>query len=350
MASWSVCSTVAEPPELLCAFAAHYLELGAQEVHLFLDVPDRKTVRMLSAIDGVRVTQCNWLYWAKAGGQRPKGQVMRQLRNANIGYAECRSDWFFFCDADEYLTASGDIGAMLDEMPREARSCRPEMAERVFDSSQPQEGIFDGFYRRLLPPRSTLAQDVYGDLAPMTTRGLTGHILGKSFVRSGQDDLRIRIHFPVPRDSAEETRLRAEGALKPGPFLPESWLVHFDGLTPLHWQLKLLRFYLDYAPTLAKGKKEFSRRTAARSRQLNMLYESRGDATALARMMGLIRLDPAQLECLQAGGGLLQGFEITPAVAAARRFSRKLSFDAADFDAALEKKYHKLISEHGLTG
>ena len=53
--SWSVCAMVAEPPELLCAFAAHYLEQGAQEVHLFIDDPKQSSFETFIASKQNRV-------------------------------------------------------------------------------------------------------------------------------------------------------------------------------------------------------------------------------------------------------------------------------------------------------
>lgn len=348
MASWSVCSTVAEPPELLCAFAAHYLALGAQEVHLFLDAPDDTTVEMLSKIDGVRLTLCTEKYWLETNGKRPPGHLMRQIKNANRGYAQCTTDWFFFCDADEFLVSKTDVAHALSEVPAEIAFCRPQMAERIFEADQPQVGLFDGLIRKMLPPHPALIREIYGDLAEMTTRGLTGHVIGKSFVRTGQADLRIRIHFPVPRDGAQEEAMRREGSLKPGPFLPESWLVHFDGMTSLHWQLKLLRFYLDYAPLLEADKKGvFTKRTAARSRQLNALYESRGDKAALNRLIGLIKLEPAVLAKLAAADGLLD-LDCDPATEARALFGSALTLSVTDFDATLRVRYGKLIEDYEL--
>lgn len=353
MTSWSVCAMVAEPPELLCAFAAHYLEQGAQEVHLYLDMPDADTVALLSGIEGVRITQCTDEFWTALDGRRPVRHVIRQLKVANHAYAQCRSDWFLFCDADEFVVCPTGIEHALAGMPAETLFCRPTMAERVFVADQPQIGLFDGPLRRQLPPRPKLIREVYGDLAGMTTNGLSGHVRSKSFVRTGHADLRIRLHFPVPRDEAQEEHLRAQGKLVPGPVLPGSWLVHFDGMTALHWQLKLLRYYLAYAHNMATGdagQKVFARRTPARSRQLIALYESRGDAEALARLMNLVRLDPATLDRLRAAGGLVQEIGLDPARAARARVSSDLSLTAADFDAVLHRKYADLIREHGLGG
>jgi hypothetical protein len=363
---------VAEPTNLLAAFAAHYLDLGAEEVHLFLDAPDSDTVALLSGIKGVRLTLCTEEFWREfdlpppdrsllgrlrrkprpqGTGKRPPGQVMRQIKLANRAYRACRSDWFFFCDADEFLTprlGGPTVSEALAAQPADLAFCRPQMAERVFASDRPQQGLFDGYLRQMLPPRPKLIRQIYGDLAPFTTRGLTGHVLSKSFVRTGRDDLRIRLHFPVPFDGTEEARRRAEGTLKPGPFLDDIWLVHYDGMTVLHWTLKLLRFYLDYAPKLAEGDKGvFRRRTPARSAQLNAIYEARGDAAAMDRLTRLITLEPEMLARLQAAGGLLQEVAPKPA-AAARRWDNGLSFDAAEFDEALRKRHGALIEEHGL--
>ncbi|MFC5739517.1 glycosyltransferase family 2 protein [Sinirhodobacter huangdaonensis] len=348
MASWTVCSTVAEPPELLCAFAAHYLDLGAEEVHLFLDAPDEETIDILSAMDGVRLTLCTDEYWREVGGSRPQGQVMRQLRNANLGYAECRSDWFFFCDADEFLAVSRDVGALLDGLPGTLPFCRPRMSERVFSEASPQQGLFDGRYRRMLL-RPAAERRVYGELAPMVTRGLTGHVAGKSFVRTGQD-LRIRIHFPVPLSEKEEALRKAGGDLVPGPYLDESWLVHFDGMTPLHWQLKLLRYYLSYAPQLkAEGRTGFLQRTPARSAQLMALYESSGDPAELARLLRLIRLTPEMVAELEQIDGFLD-LSLDPTASARDRAGRNMTFSAANFDAVLRARHGELIREYGLLG
>jgi hypothetical protein len=350
MASWSVCSTAAEPPELLCAFVAHYLGLGAQEVHLFLDAPDDETVGILSKIDGVRLTLCTEQYWIETNGKRPPGQIMRQIKNANRAYAQCTTDWFFFCDADEFLVSKADVAQSLSEVPETTLFCRPQMCERIFQSDRPQNELFDGLIRRMLPPRPALLSRIYGDLALMTTRGLTGHVIGKSFVRAGRDDLRIRIHFPVPYDGAAEEALKKEGRLKPGPFLRDSWLVHFDGMTALHWQLKLLRYYLDYAPLLDAGKKNtFTKRTPARSNQLNALYESRGDHAALERLLGLIRLDATVLEKLTAADGVLD-LHCNPAQEARALFGQEFTFSAADFDAKLRARHAALITDYKLLG
>lgn len=347
MASWSVVSTVAEPGHLLCAFAAHYLSLGAEEVHLFLDDPAHADIAQLKKMKGVRLTRCHRLYWRWRHQGRPPGHVMRQLLNANRAYSSCRSDWFFFCDADEFLTSAQPVSDVLDQVPPDVRHCRPHMAERVFLAETPPEHLFDGVFRLPLKQPKVL-RHVYGTLSDMTTHGLSGHVLGKSFVRSGQDDLRIRLHFPVPFDPAKEAQHKADGTLKPGPFLPDTWLVHFDGMTPLHWQLKLLRYYLSYAPMLKAGDaRAFKRRTAARSAQLNAVYEARGDVAALARLMPLIQLDADRYAVLHKAGGILER-SLNPSATAQAKCGSDMDFSPHGFDARLRSRHGALMAEHGL--
>lgn len=344
--TWSICSMVAEPPELLCVFAAYYLELGAQEVHFYLDDPHQAGVDMLKAIDGVRLTYCDDAFWARLGG-RPKGQVMRQVRVFNQGYRACPSEWVLFCDADEYFFSDVPVAALLGAVLPEIAHCRTRMAERVFRAETAQAHLFDGVGRVPLN-KSKVLEAVYGDRVEMTTRGLTGHVLGKSFVRTGRGDLRMRVHFPVPTDPDEEKRQRAAGTLKPGPDLEGGRLVHFDGMTSLHWRLKLLRFYLDYAPQLKAGEKVvFARRTPARSNQMNAVFLANGDPVALRRLGSLIELGPQQRAILADAGALMEHIP-DPRIAARARLGHDLPISPAQFNARLIDRHGPLIEEYGL--
>lgn len=265
---------------------------------------------------------------------------MRQLKNANAAYAKCRSAWFLFCDADEFFVSDKAVSDLLRAVPDTVLHTRVPVVERVFQAERGQAHLFDGMFRKQLRRQPNTLKAVYGDMAHLTTRGLTGHVVGKSFVRAGRSDQRIRIHFPVPRDPDEEARQRAGGQIKPGPDLEGGWLVHFDGMTPLHWMLKLMR--------KSKGRMEFKRRTPARSRQLNAIYDALGDPEALKQFRKLIALDAEGLERLAAAGGLLH-IELDPRQSVKRRLGRNLPFDVSTFDARLQTQYADIISAHGLT-
>lgn len=346
--SWSVCSTVAEPPALLSAFACHYLDQGAEKVHLYLDDPNEEAIETLRKIDGVTYTACDARYWSNLRVDRPGNQVLRQIKNANQGYRECRTDWFLFCDADEFAVAETSFAQLLSAVDPDNQHVRLRVAERAFPADRPQRDIFDGVFRREIN-KPALLKSIYGDLASMTTRGILGHTLGKSFVRSGNSRLQIRIHFPVPSSAKEEARLKAQGALQPGPWLDNAWLAHFDGMTPFHWKLKLLRYYLVHAPLLdKKDEGVFKRRTLARSNQLNAVYQSRGNATELDRLTSLIRPSPQIIKQLEEADGLVK-LTLDPATATTKRLHSSYDFSAEAFDAALYRRHHAVIEEYGLS-
>ncbi|MGI3171700.1 glycosyltransferase family 2 protein [Pseudooceanicola sp. C21-150M6] len=353
-ASWTVVSTVAEPPALLYAFVAHYLGLGADEVHLFIDDPDQPGLAPLRAMDRVRLTICDDAYWDEVNnGVRPRGQELRQIRNASRAYRACRTDWMFFCDADEYLTARKPVAQILAGVDPKVMHCRPHMAERAFDAERAQADLFDGVLKLPLPNRPRILDAVYGGLAPLTTGGFLGHVIGKSFTRTGQD-LVIRIHMPAPADPAEEARLREAKKMGPGPRLPECWLVHYDGLTPLHWRLKILRYALEYAALRAAGVAQpFAARLPARQRQIRRVHDSRDRRATFAELQPLILLDAAQQARLREAGGLLDsrpdpGAAARQLVEGTEGAPQALRFSAEAFDAALRDRRGDLIAQHGL--
>lgn len=353
-ASWSVVSTVAEPPELLWAFAAHYLGLGAEEVHLFIDDPAQPGLEPLRALPGVRLTICDDAHWqAVNGGSRPPAHEMRQIRNANAAYRACRSDWLLHCDADEYLWVDRPVAEILGEVPAENLQVRPHMAERAFTAGRPQTHLFDGLIKTPLPKKPKVIEAVYGPLVGFTTAGLLGHLVGKSFTRTGRDDLRIKIHMAVPKVQAEEARLRAAGKLTPGPRLTDCRLVHYDGLTPLHWQLKLLRYAQEYGALLARGvEKPFAQRLPARLNQIRYVYEAEDKRAAFAALAPLLCPPAEGVERLRAAGGLLD-VDFDPGAAARRLFAgadspEVLAFPVDRFDADLRARKAGMIDRYGL--
>ena len=61
--AWAVVSTMDEPAPLVAAFAAHYLSIGASEVHIFLDQPDPEAEALLAGLPRVYLTVCDAAYW-----------------------------------------------------------------------------------------------------------------------------------------------------------------------------------------------------------------------------------------------------------------------------------------------
>lgn len=239
MPSWTVHATVAEPPELLAAFIAHYLKLGAAEIHLCLDRWDDDTLDLLQGFDRIRITLCDDNYWASIRRKRPDDHQGRQILNAQAAFRACQTDWFFFCDADEFLASHQPIEHLLANVSGDLDHVRIPVAERIFQLNAPQKLLFDGALRKPWHAGPDKLQSVYGPIAKYLTAGLSGHIQGKSFVRRGASVL-IRIHFPL-RSQFDHLGSYFGHPPQGAAFLPKIWLAHFDGLTRLHWRMKLVR-------------------------------------------------------------------------------------------------------------
>ncbi|MCP1167003.1 glycosyltransferase family 2 protein [Limimaricola sp. ASW11-118] len=356
MARWSVHATVDEPIEVLAAFAAHYLDLGAEEVHLCLDRPDPAIEAVLSGLPGLRLTTCDDDYWRKLSGRRPADQERRQILNARHAFARCRSDWFFYCDADELAVASRPFSEILAALPFETTHCRIRMTERVFKAEAEPRDIYDGVFRKGVPGDPELIARAYGAAALFLSHGLSGHALGKSFLRCGAP-LEPWMHFPRPRRLGA-LRARLTPRVVQGPLLDEGWLVHFDGFTPLHWQLKLLRYARARDHAFAQeplalrcaaralgrwngaSRPAYRRQTRGREAQLVAVT----DPAQRAGMLGAIRLQPDRRAALAAGNALL-GTGLNPAAAARRALpDAGLDFSVAGFDARLRDRHADLAT------
>ncbi len=218
--TWAVVATVDEPPALVQAFVAWYLDLGAAEVWLYFDRENDPAADLFAGQPQVRVTRCDAAYWAQFG-RRPEKHQIRQVRNATDAYGRVCADWLLHCDADEFLWPVDGVGAHLDRVYPWMDGAIVPVAERVFVAGAARTMVFDGMFRR--PDKTNAASD------PMTLRGLTGHAIGKTFTPVGRN-LTLSVHRPK----------RGDDTLKLEP-VPGLELLHFDGLTRLHWVYKLLR-------------------------------------------------------------------------------------------------------------
>ncbi len=344
--SWTVHSTVDEPVELLCAFTAHYLEAGAAEVHLCLDRRNEDVMDLLSPFPQVRLTTCDSDYWARTPvRKRPIGQADRQTINLRRAYSESRHDWLLFCDADEFLQISRGLGSMdtlLATFDQDVRFYTFPVAERVYIEGVPAQTVFDGFYRCRSKKIQEIGPSVYGEDWKFFSRGLLQDGPGKSVMRTGES-LDVSIH--APRDKRNSS---PKGTSDYMAALNASYLVHYDGLTPLHWALKLARWYKSMIDLLGNDVTEIrKRRTTGRNSQAEELHRKRADPEALRNMTRLQFLSRSQYDLLAEAGGVA---DINPNIGAStRRVFPSLDFDFAQrtFDARLRSLHEDFIISSG---
>lgn len=324
---WDVVATVDEPTPLVLAFVAHSLSLGPRCVHLYLDRPNLAVQAALAGMARVKVTLCTPDYWAaSARRMRPPLHVGRQKENARQVYESTPADWMVSIDCDEFLSSGADITADLADMGPEATFMRIAVRERVLAPQQVQQGLFDGIFRSPIANYARQGPLIYGDYAHMLRQGMTGHAVGKSAFRTRRG-LAMCLHAPLHAPT--------------GVYGRRSFLRHFDGLTDLHYGIKLLKRLRE---PVFKGK---PRHGAPRLAQLQLMGENARDAAMLRELVGHLKsLTAAQLDMLRDLGAVDEaGFDPSAALVG---LGLHADLSAAGFDAELRLRERDLLAASGL--
>ncbi|QYK42607.1 MAG: glycosyltransferase family 2 protein [Paracoccaceae bacterium] len=351
MADWGVAALVDEPRDLLVAFAAHCLAQGAAGVHLFLDRARPDVMAALGGRPGIRLTTCDADWWAAHRREgRPALNTGRQQFVVNLALRDWPHDWMLHCDADEFPMAERPLADLLDAVPAGRQFAHAGVAERQFLRGAAQGTIFDGVLRLGRPGDGTRAAGLGAALAPcLNVHGLIGHGAGKCAVRRGAE-LRVGVHFPMPHGRGLDAAAQEDWRRTNGVSIAAR-LAHFDGLTPLHWVLKMLRRQLQAERQATPGAPpDFGKIGAARRNQVALVHGLRQDPVALAAAVdALLALGPDEAAALAAAGTVI-GPAPDIATTARRVFpDLDLDFTPAAFDRHLRTLQAALIAETGLT-
>lgn len=331
--TWAVVATMDEPPALIAAFVAHHLAQGALEVHVFLDRANPEAEALLRDVPGCFVTRCDEAYWAASTrSAKPPRHTARQKYNSTSIYKTTRADWLLHCDADEFVRDGAMLEAELAAVAPELGYLRLPNVERVHLLDHAETHIFEGAFRGALPDFANHGGEVYGRFAKFLNEGVSGHLAGKGIVRTGRPYL-MGVHFPRMEESEERT-ISYE--------IAESQVLHFDGLTPLHFALKLLR--RAYEPVYSgpprphgefrKAQFRFMKNNAGRPREVQRLAE------------GTQSVSPEQVEVLRRLHAIdEQSFDPSAAVKA---LFPSVDLSPQAFDRVLKAREAALIAEAGL--
>ncbi|MGV6850154.1 MAG: glycosyltransferase family 2 protein [Marinibacterium sp.] len=186
---WGLTATIKAPAGDILRFAAWHLAQGAHRLYLYLDEPS-EAFDTLKAHPKIRVTTCDETWWQKQGGKRPVKHQVRQSKNASHAYTRKRDvDWLIHMDVDEFLWPEDSVAAHLAALPDTVRTARIRPQEALGDAS--------GLYKAHVPPgpdRARIVARLYPTFGEHLRGGFVSHTAGKVFVRTGLNDLTIRIH------------------------------------------------------------------------------------------------------------------------------------------------------------
>lgn len=335
--TWGVVATVDEPLALVVAWVTYHLAIGASQAHVFFDRPDPAAEAYLQQIEGCFVHHCGEDNWAQHWRQtRPARHQARQKYNATRIANEAPLDWVIHCDADEYVRLKRPLEWELEKVNLKAW-LRLEVLERARVSKTSDTGLFDGVFRTRWDDFDEQSEGLYGPRARYFNRGVVGHLAGKACVRAGQG-YTLGVHHPTEHWDAP-------GGTVTLPYRSSynATLMHFDGMTPLHYLLKMMRRVL----TEVSG--EPVPYPEPRKAQFAMAKQHAADPAALMAFWWQVQgLEEAEVDLLEEENALVRApAQIMDHV---RTLFPELDFSVAAFDRALLKREAELIAraEHEL--
>lgn len=186
---WGLAATIKASAPAVLEFAAHHLDLGAHRLYLYLDEPCPGAFDLLKAHPKIRVLNCDTAHWKKLIGKRPAKHQARQTLNATHAYnRRVEVDWIAHIDVDEFLWPQQTIARHLALLPADVISARVFPVESLAGNST--------LFKAYIPAedRVDLVEQIYPQFGRFVKGGFLSHVAGKRFVRTGLDNVKIRIH------------------------------------------------------------------------------------------------------------------------------------------------------------
>ncbi|MEM6388222.1 MAG: glycosyltransferase family 2 protein [Pseudomonadota bacterium] len=291
--SFSVCMLSNEEIPFIDTFVHYYLELGAREISIYLDFaaprpsyPDHPNVRII---------QCEELFMVDGTPVRPDSFYLLQRTVYTHAFENFTSDWLLICDADEFVGGDTPVDEVLQAVPAEWDFVRMPVAEAIWGPGDALGEAFSCTYFRTRAPRGfgkLLSVLLYGRVFALTKAGLTGHSMGKYFIRKTSRHTELGVH--VPRGVA----MNAGPWTTDIPSKPDICLYHFEAIGYDRWIAK-------WSLRVKRGKARKTSFNAAKRNYIDIfaahqrrgterqlfeaIYRVNGTKVAVLKALGLLR-------------------------------------------------------------
>ena len=230
--TWGVVATIEAPDTDILNFAAWHLDQGAHRMHIYLDEDAPNARAALKAHPKCRVTVTDAQYWTRRRRNkgRPDGHQHRQSVNATHCYTRNpQVSWLLHADVDEFLWPTKPLLPQLAELPEDTLSARAHPIEALSPDPGDPPGAHDIWCKacaRNAAQRRADTAAIYPTYGAHLNGGFLSHVAGKVFVRTGLDDIKLRIHNAF-----------RSGEMDPDPaVLAACKIVHLHGVNWEHWQ------------------------------------------------------------------------------------------------------------------
>ncbi|MEX0281740.1 MAG: glycosyltransferase family 2 protein [Arenibacterium sp.] len=223
---WGIVSTIKAPARDVLNFVAYHLDLGADQLFIYLDAPNPVAVQALKFHPKVRVTVCTQAHWKERNGWRPKKHQVRQLFNATHAYQRAQKlEWLAHIDVDEFIFPSNYLRGTLNNIPTNIPTARMRPIEALAGAQD--------LYKALMPSgqnRNDVVDTLYPEFGRYLKGGFLSHTGGKIFLRTSLPELKFGIHFASRGDDrvTETSELRDVSLCHRHVTSWENWRAHFD--------------------------------------------------------------------------------------------------------------------------
>ncbi|UZD91895.1 glycosyltransferase family 2 protein [Cognatishimia activa] len=196
--TWGIVATIKAPTKDVLEFAAYHLDLGADDITIFLDDCNEATAEVLSKHPKIKCILTDQAHWEKTIGRRPVKHQVRQVRNASYYYRRAQHlDWVAHIDVDEFICAKESISDILADAAPDTRVLRMLPCESLGTDDRDDLDPSVTYCKAKLPggPKGKQLEHLfYPQFGGVLKSGFVSHVVGKIFARTGMQEAKFGIH------------------------------------------------------------------------------------------------------------------------------------------------------------